>query len=366
MRVAHLLSGREGGGIATVVSQLIRNFDPDLVDSRVLLLSSSPLWLKEARIPPERCRLVKKRWRGSLLVVLRIVAYCLKHDIDILHTHSIASNFYGRLAGLCIPRMAVVTTVHARTFDELQGAVRSRVLARGLYSLDRWMHRFSSQIIAVSESLREALIAEGVPAEKIATVRHGIDCGAIKVTPAEVEAARRALRIKEGIRVIGVVGRLTRVKNHELFIQAGKQLVQKHNDLVLLIVGDGPRRGELEALVRESSLDSRTIFTGWVSRVYPVLHLLDVLVVPSLSEGFGYILLEGMACGRPVVATRVSEIPQIIEDGKTGLLVPPDDVQALVVAIDYLLHHPQHRKVMGEMARREVARRFPLSQEVKG
>jgi glycosyltransferase involved in cell wall biosynthesis len=227
------------------------------------------------------------------------------------------------------------------------------------------MHRFSARIIAISEFLRNELIARGVPERKIHTIQHGIHPNTINVTEEEIEAVRRALKLDAHKKIVGIVGRLTRVKNHELFIRAGEKAALKHPDLVLLIVGDGQLRNDLEAQVRGLSMSEMTIFTGWVTKIYPIMCLLDVLVVSSWSEGFGFVLLEGMACGKAVVATHVSEIPQIVEDGKTGILVPPNNVQALADAIDYLLRHPEKRKEMGELARREVTRRFPLEREVE-
>jgi glycosyltransferase involved in cell wall biosynthesis len=227
------------------------------------------------------------------------------------------------------------------------------------------MHRFSERIIAVSESLKKDLTAKGVPKEKIYTIRHGIHIGSVNATEKEIEEVKRTLNLADNTQTVGTVGRLTWVKNHELFIQACKLIAPKHPDLVFLIVGDGLLRKDLETLVRELSMSERIIFTGWVNKIYPILHLLDVLVVSSRSEGFGYILLEGMACRNAIVATHVSEVPQIIGDGETGILVPSDNVQALADAIDYLLHHPKQRKEMGELARRKVSRRFPIEREVE-
>lgn len=363
LRVAHLLSGREGGGITTVVFSLLKYADRDSLETSILLLSPNPKLVK--RSEGFKYHLIRKRFPGSPIAVLRIILYCIRFHIDILHTHSISSNVYGRTAGIFMTRTAVVTTVHARTYDELQGAFRHRALARCIHKIDLWMHRLSARIITVSDFLRRELIASGVPEGKICAVPHGILPSSVEVTAREVEAVRRKLNVNRKKKIVGTVGRLTRVKNHESFIRACKELAAEHPELVVLIVGDGSLRNHLEALAKELSISRMTIFTGWVEEIYPILHLLDVLVISSLSEGFGYILLEGMACKRAIVATAISEIPRILDDRKTGLLVPPDDIDALANAIDYLLRNPRKRYEMGELARKEVAKRFGIQREIE-
>ena len=363
LRVAHLLSGREGGGITTVVSSLIEYSDPDTLDASILLLSPNRKLARKSE--GLKCHVIRKRFPGSLIAVFRIIVYCLRFHIDILHTHSISSNFYGRTAGIFITRTAVVTTVHARTYDELQGAFRNKAFAWCIHKIDLWMHRLSARIIAVSDFLRKDLIANGVPEGKIYAVPHGILPSSVDVSVKEIEAVRRNLNVGGNKKIVGIVGRLTPVKNHEFFIRACKEVAAKHPELVVLIVGDGSLRNHLEALAKDLSISEITIFTGWVDEIYPILHLLDVLVISSLSEGFGYILLEGMACKRAIVATAISEIPRILEDRKTGLLVPPNNIDALANAMGYLLRNPRKRNEMGELARKEVTKRFGIEREVE-
>lgn len=364
VRVVHLLSGREGGGITKAVLSLIKNFNSHIIESSMLLLSRNDL-LRDVSSQGYQCHVIKKRFRGSLIVVLRIILYCLKHDIDILHTHSISSNFYGRLAGILMKNTTVITTVHARTLDELRGSFRNRILALCIHRIDLWMHRFSNQLIAVSYSLRDSLISRGVPENNIQAIPHGIDCDELDVGEEEIEAARLALKVRSNEKIVGIVGRLTHVKNHELFLRAAKIVSTGHPNCRFVIVGDGPLRKDLKDFARDLSISDKTIFTGWVDRIVPVLHLMDILVIASRSEGFGYVVLEGMACSRAIVSTGVSEIPRIISDGKTGLLVPPDDPKALAQAIDGLLRSPQWRKEMGELAREAVAERFRLDSEIE-
>lgn len=363
IRVAHLLSSKKGGGIFNVVTSLITNFDPNVVEASILLLSPNPILKKNCQ--RFKCHLIRKRFRGSLLVVLRIIVYCVKHNIDILHTHSIASNFYGRLAGFFLNRTAVITTVHAWTHDELRGALGDTRLSVWVERTDLWMSRLSKRLIAVSHALKESLISRKIPKDKIHVISHGIKVKDLHVEEQEIHAKRRALRLLPEYKIIGIVGRLTPVKNHELFLRAAKLVSNRNNNCRFLVVGDGPLRQHLESLARNLSIADRVIFTGWVDRIAPLLHLMDILVMSSRSEGFGYVLLEGMACGKPIISTNVSEIPRIIIHGKTGLLTPPGNHQALAKSIELLVRNKKLREEMGRRAKLSVAEKFRIDHEVE-
>src|SRR5690606_7610056 len=161
---------------------------------------------------------------------------------------------------------------------------------------DRIMHRGSVQLLSVSHWLRDELISRGVPSTKIRAIPHGI-------RPGDGPDAERVMRLRgrlgipAGHLVVGIVGRLTAVKNHLLFLQMARDIHRERTDVAFLIVGDGPLRGRLEQQVADFGLSDTVHFTGWVEDPLIHLHLLDVLVSSSESEGFGYVVLEGMACG---------------------------------------------------------------------
>jgi glycosyltransferase involved in cell wall biosynthesis len=362
IRVTHLLSGKEGGGISTVIRSLINNFDKNLVEASFLLLSQNRIFEDGGKTS---FHVIKKSHRGSPFVIQRIVSHCREYEIDILHTHSISGNFYGRIAGIFMNKTAVVTTVHAWTREELRGAFSNPRIMEWLHGTDLWMHRFSDRLIIISHALADDLVSRGVPAEKMHVITHGIRVEDFQVPDQEIRNAREALNIPPGAKIVGIVGRLTPVKNHQLFLRAAKQVLKIHKACRFLIVGDGPLRKNLESLARDLSIEEQTIFAGWVNPMAPVLHLMDILAVTSRSEGFGYVLLEGMACGKAIVATNVSDIPRIISHGKTGLLVPSDDHRALAKSISSLLQHPVYRAELGALARKTVAVKFQLGDEVR-
>jgi glycosyltransferase involved in cell wall biosynthesis len=364
IKVVHLLSGKEGGGILTVVLSLINNFDPDVIEPSIIFLSPNSVPGEKSK-QRYKCHFIKKRFRGNPLVILKIISFCIKHHIDILHTHSISSNFYGRLAGILTPGTRVITTVHAWTHDELRGVYGDSRISVWLHRIDLWMSRLSKRLITVSGALKEDLISRRISKGKIHVISHGIKVNDLHVEEQEIQAKRQALKLLPEEKIIGIVGRLTPVKNHELFLRAAKWVSDRNSNCRFLIIGDGPLRQKLEGLALRLSIEDLVIFTGWVDQIAPFMNLMDLMVMTSHSEGFGYVLLEGMACGKPVVATSVSEIPRIIIHGKTGLLIPPGDHQALAKSIEILIRNHKLRKEIGQRARQSVAERFKLDHEVK-
>jgi len=363
LRVAHLLGGREGGGITTAIASLLSGLDRRRVQPSIVILRSKPGPGDHKFLPYNPCYMQKRR--GGIATIVKIARYCRRQHIGILHTHSISSNLYGRLAGLLSPRTTVVTTVHARTEDELRGALGNARLESCVAHLDLRMQRLTWRFIAVSDWLKEELIARGVPARKIHSVPHGIQFCRAGVDVGEVDSVRRALKIQGDSQVVGIVGRLTRVKNHALFLRAARRLLSRNPAVTLLIVGDGPLRAELKTQAEDLGIAKNTIFVGWVDNIHPYLHLMDVLVSSSVSEGFGYAVLEAMACGKPVVATCVSEMPNIIDDGETGVLTPPTDPDALARAVARLLGDSGLRDRIGRAAQHKATAFFSLEQEAE-
>lgn len=336
--------------------------DRDRVSPSFILLGKSPTLSLDRMSDCEQI-LIRKRMRATPLVVARIAAHCRSHAIDVLHTHSVTGNFYGRMAGRLLPKTAILTTVHAKTIDELTGSTRVKMKAHAVYRTDLMMHRLSDRLIVPSEFLRTHLLGQGVPDSKIHVIPHGIRHDAMDVAASDVEAIRQRYKLSPANKVVGIVGRLAQVKNHEMFLRAAKQVADAVPDSRFMIVGDGPLRDSLERMAAELGIADRMIWTGWISDVPACMQLLDVLVISSISEGFGYNVLEGMAAARAVVATRVSEIPRLIDDGDSGLLVDLDDVQSLARSVTELLQHDEKRAAIGTQAKRAVADKFPLQQE---
>lgn len=207
-------------------------------------------------------------------------------------------------------------------------------------------------IVAVSEAVRRVLVSAGVDGSKIAVVPGGIDAQRYRCGPSAREI-REKMGLPDGARLVGSLGSLVPHKGHSVLIEAVAKLSRTHPDLRCVIVGDGELEGRLKSLARDLGVGGVVDFVGFSSDVRTVVPALDVLVHPSNLDASPNVIKEGMAMGVPVVATNVGGIPEIIVDGKSGLLVPPGDPEAMSCAISLALddHELRKRLIDGGVAR---------------
>lgn len=215
--------------------------------------------------------------------------------------------------------------------------------------------QWADLLIAVSEGVREKGIQGGLPAEKVVTVYSGVDPG-MATAAGEGWRVRQEYGISPETLVIGSVANISPKKGYDILIRSVAKARQEVDDLACIIVGadDHRLRVGLERLGDSLGLSGRLRFVGFQEKVFPYLDAMDLFVLASVDEGFGIVLLEAMASGKPVVATRVDGPPEIVEDGQTGLLVPPRDPEALAKALVKLLKDPQRRASMGRRGRERV------------
>jgi glycosyltransferase involved in cell wall biosynthesis len=268
--------------------------------------------------------------------------------VDVLHAHTRTAQVAGQWLARR-HRLPFVTTWH--------GFFRPN-LGRRLWPC------MGDRMIAVSEAVRRHLEEVfRVPAERIRLIHNGVDVArfAEAPDPAQVAALRARCGLPPGGAVIGAIGRLASggVKGLDLVLAAAAQVRRQRPDLHVLLVGEGPRRAFLEAEAGRQGLREVVHMPGTVQDVRVPLALMDVFVFASRwNEGFGLSLLEAMAAGRPVIASRTGAIPEIVEDGREGLLVPVEDPAAIAAAITRLLGDAGAAAAMGARGRRRVAEAF--------
>jgi glycosyltransferase involved in cell wall biosynthesis len=276
----------------------------------------------------------------------------------IVQSHGARSNVYTRVAARCAGVPIVLSTVHNSLFDyEVAGS------RRALYVLaERLTSRLADRIVAVSDAIARDLVERyRMDASRVVVVHNGIDAWAFR--PARAGAAVRAeLRIVEGRRVIVMAGRMTPQKGWDVLLEAAARLAAVRDDLAWLLVGDGPLRAALTR--RAADLGVAAEFIGARADMADILGCADVVVLASRSEGLPFTLLEAMALGKPVVATRVGGVPEVVEDGRSGRLVPRDDPAALASALASVLDAPD-APAMGARGRTRVETAFRLDGMVR-
>jgi len=295
--------------------------------------------------------------RLDLKTVISIRRFLEKQNIGIIHTHGYKSNLYALAAsmGKSLPRVA---TCHNWLGDD----PKMKFYAR----LDKFFLNRFDRVIAVSDSVKQEILNHNISANKVLTICNGIDTNRFN-NPKKVESARREFGIVKGCKVIGTVGRLSEEKGHIHLLNAAKKVVQKYPKIVFLIVGDGPLRNDLgrkaSAMgqtrhLEKNGPESPFIFTGVRSDMPAIYSLMDIFVLPSLTEGLPMVLLEAMASQKPIVATTVGAVPRVIEHDHSGVLVQPGDAKELAKAITDLLANPQKAHRLAEHARDKVKQQF--------
>jgi glycosyltransferase involved in cell wall biosynthesis len=264
---------------------------------------------------------------------------------DLLHTHLVHADVYGSLAA----RAARVPFVSTRHNDD-------RYLLGPFRYVDRAFARRARRLIAISDAVREFLIRAGHDREKLVTVPYGLD----EVPAAPSELTPEAAGIPPGVPLLLAVGRLIAQKDHATLLRAFATARESHPEARLAILGSGPLEGETRALAGELGLADAVTLPGRLE-IRDWLERADVFVHSSRWEGFGIVLLEAMLAGLPVVATRVSAVPEVVADGETGLLVEAGDADAFAAALDRLLADPAEARRLGEAGRARALAEFSVA-----
>jgi glycosyltransferase involved in cell wall biosynthesis len=293
------------------------------------------------------------------LALARLTRLLVRERVTILQTHGARANFYGRIAGRLAGVPVIISTVHNSLKD-----YEVRPLKRWLYMyLLRLTLPLVHRIICVSDANRRDLIDEyPAVAAKTQTVYNGVDPSAFPSQP-DCQKVRQELGIRQGPLLV-TIARLTEQKGHCYLLQAFPDLLKTWPQLCCAFVGEGELQDTLQRMAIDLGVERACRFVGVREDIADILAAADLFVLPSLSEGFPFVLLEALAMGLPVVASRVNGVPELIENHKTGLLVPARDPQALVAAIREVLSDPTAASEMGAAGRSVVQKRFTVDQMV--
>ena len=230
-------------------------------------------------------------------------------------------------------------------------------------ALSRWKYRQVDCFVCASDAIRQMLMADGIPADRAVTVYEGIDLSRVAAAPpANLHAE---LWLPHDAPIVGNVAALVPHKGQRHLVEAAAIVVKKIPDARFVIAGEGELRPVLERQIKEHRLEKHVFLAGFRPDILSVHKAFDIFVMSSVSEGLGTSLLDAMACAKPVVATTAGGMPEVVIDGKTGLLVPPRDDEAMARAIIGLLRDPALRVRMGEAGQARVRERFSSERMVQ-
>ena len=281
---------------------------------------------------------------------------------DILHAHHYSPFFYGLFGALLArrrrkgPMPRLVFTEHGIEYPFRRRWKRCL--------LNPLLLRMADEVTTIARHTRNNLAKyENYPPDRVRVLYNGIDVGAYSGGKSR-EAARDFLGLSPRNQIIGVVARLDPVKNHPMLLRAFREVSDRFPGTRLMIIGEGPARTDIEALVDRMQLRSRVLFLGARRDVADIIRAMDIFALPSFSEGMSVTLLEAMAAELPVVATRVGGNDEVVVDGETGFLVPDDDARTMANRLMALLENDRLRRKMGSAGRKRVEAVFSVERMV--
>jgi glycosyltransferase involved in cell wall biosynthesis len=297
--------------------------------------------------------------------IFRLARLMRRERPEILHTHTAKAGAVGRLAALLAGQARPPIVVHTFHGHVLRGYFNAPLTA-GFRLLERLLARWTTALVAVSPQVRDDLVALGVaPASRFTVVRLGIELDR-RVGDGEESGleTRRLMGVPPDVFVVGWVGRMTAVKRTDDLLRTLRRLVDLGVDARLCLVGDGPDREPLERKAHELGVVKRCLFVGYQEDVGRFYDAFDAMLLPSANEGTPVSAIESLAAGRPVVATRVGGVPDVVRDGIDGFLAEVGDVETLAARLAELAVDPERRRELGRAGRERVLERYAVGRLV--
>ena len=365
IRVIHVITRLDMGGSAQETLLTVLTLDPQYYKVVLIKGSTSESAMSSAELQNVNQQLAAACDRGVEIINLPslvrrispwndlktfVLLWSLirKHKPHIVHTHTSKAGVLGRLAAWLARVPVIIHKPHGHVF---YGHFGPR-LSRFFLFIERLLGGMADQVVALTPmEARDYLTLKVLKADKISIIHSGVVLNRYQITPKKRRQKKKELDIPPDSLVVGYVGWLIPIKGVTYLVSAMAKVAEKYPKSILVLVGKGDDKGEEEVHLRKQvedvGLAGKVRFLGWRPDVDEVMGCFDIFVLPSLNEGMGRVLVEAMAAGLPIVASRVGGIPDLVKDGQNGLLVPPADAPALTKAIYDLLADKKRRKQMG-------------------
>lgn len=368
MKILHII-GLAHGGAGQHVLSLASECDPRRFESTVAMTANSPMRPEFERAGVRVLPLALDHYGGPLrnVMAFRQLATILKSEaFDIIQTHTSVAGALGRVAASFYSHAPVVHMLHAFAGHPYRSGP-FRVTAR---MVERRLDRFTDWYIAGSQAMIRSGVKQRIfTADKVKLISNGIDLTPFRtaevLSRGESNGAASETAGAEDALTVGFLGRLEEQKGAPFLIQAAAIVKRQNPRIRFVLAGDGKLRPGLEKLAAELQVKDVVKFVGWQSDTVNFLRQIDVMAMPSLWEAFGLSAAEAMAIEKPVIASRVDGLPEVVEDGVTGILVPPAEPEPLARAILQLAADPEQRRLMGAQGRHRVESLFSLDSMIE-
>lgn len=354
----YVFDNLEFGGGERVFAQIINRLSDEKYKIVVACLPIGA-FIEKIKGRKAQIKSIDMRNRFNPGVILQLACLMKKENVDIVHSQGARADFFARMAAKLAGAPIVVSTVPMPVEGFDVNPIRKFIYK----TFNRFSECFVDRFMVVSDALEKMMIEKRrIEPQRIVKIYNGIETDEYCISDAEIAHRRSSFRKKsdlgKNVPVIGVIGRLVWQKGFKYFIEAIPDVLKEFKEARFLLVGEGELEDELKMKSKKLKLEDKIIFTGFMGDIKDVLASIDIFVMPSLLEGLPMILLEAMAMGKPIVATDIDGMQEVLDHGKTGLLVPSKDPEALSEAIVNLLIHRDKAHQMGINARRVVEERF--------
>jgi glycosyltransferase involved in cell wall biosynthesis len=368
IRVAQVITRMDWGGSPDVLRILCQKLDPGLYDLRIFIgrtqhpTAKTKLFFEafqdQITFIPELKRDINL-WH-DWLAFWKLYRSFKSEKFDLVHTHTAKAGALGRIAARLARVPVIIHTPHGHNFYGYFNWFISRLII----GIERLLAGFTDKIIALTNLEKwDYLKFKVAGQEKTVLVYMGLELD--KFSKQDPQKITSRLDINPQDKVVGYVGRLDAVKGAQFFVQACRLCLEQNPALSFILVGEGSLRAQLQNKVCSWGLKDKITFLGWQDNVAELMSIMDILVLPSLNEAVGIVLIEAQSLGIPVVASNVGGIPEIIKDQETGLLVKPGDPQDIASAVLSLLNDPARAKEMSIAAKNWIGERFKAEKMVE-
>jgi glycosyltransferase involved in cell wall biosynthesis len=353
-RVLHVITGIDRGGAENHLFDLVGHQRASGMAVTVAYLRGNGYWAAPLRALGVEVHALGLRFYGDPRPLLRLRRVINGEELDLVHAHLPPAELYCRFAllGISVGRLPMIVTKHIdEPFCKLPGHLQ----------LGRWVARRATRVIAISNAVRTYLtdFYLRLPPEQVVTIYYSLDAAPyLAVHPAAVARLRKEWGISEETIVVGTAARLVPQKSLDTLIEGFAMFASRcAAPAKLVIAGCGPLEADLREHARKHRIADRVVWAGFREDIPVVMSAFDIFALTSLYEGFGLVVLEAMAAGRPVIASRSSALPEVVADGETAILIPTLQPEAVAGALQQLAE-PERRRALGESGRRRAVGEF--------
>ena len=299
--------------------------------------------------------------RFNFKTISKLISVIRQERIHIVHSMGSRSDFFARIAGRRSSVPAMVSTMAMLVEGYDIGSVQ-----RFIYRVvDGFTEKWTDQFIAVSKSVERSLIRHhGLTEDKLRTIYNGVELSRYSHEKQPDLALKSEFGFEGNTRVVGIIGRFVYQKGYRTFLEAASIIAKSWPDVRFLLVGDGPLKADIVKRMEDLKLSGQTVLTGERNDIPELLSIMDIVAQPSILEGLPRVIIEAMAMAKPIVASDIDGIREEIDHGKTGILVPSKDPNALAEAIMMLLKDETKARGLGMAARKAADQRFNLNRQI--